>query len=115
MGEDEIEKRINLLEEKKAKLSEKQNQLDEKKRAIKQMQQMESYRLKLIRQSYQLAEPGKSLIKGSSLERKWAELHAQINLVEEFISNERNRLGLPSKLNKALIDTILEERSNKEI
>lgn len=114
VSKDMIKELTLSLDMKKNDLVIKQNQLNDKLKEVERMQKMESYRLKLIRQSYQLAEPGKSLVKGSSLERKWVELHAQINLVEEFISKERIRLGLPPCLNKQLIDSILNERSKKD-
>ncbi len=111
-----MEELADELVKSRAKLQEIKLELKEKNSQTAKMQKMENYKLKLKNQSYNLdpcmgrGNGSAGLIKDSSLARKWYKLQASIQVVSEFITRERKSLGLPTSLNKDLIDIILEEK-----
>lgn len=109
----EINRLIDLFNTTDEELKNKKTALKKRLEKVDRMQKMEAYHQTLKLQSYKLADPGIELVKGSSLERQWIELYARIKTVREFVTKEREELGLPSRLNEALVDSILDERANK--
>ncbi|MBA3604303.1 MAG: AAA family ATPase [Parachlamydiaceae bacterium] len=117
-----MEELANKLLKKRAKLQEVKLEIKKKNLQTARMKKMENYKLKLTYQSYNLdscmgrSDGNAGLIKESPLARKWYKLNASIKVVSEFIAKERISLGLPTSLNKDLIDAILEEKlKGKEI
>lgn len=98
----------SLDEEKRFKevsgqLQAKRGELRAKQAELERVKKLESIYLQFHRKSFQTAE--------KRSDREWLENKAVVTLLEKAIETHKRRLGLPEKLSKALIDSIIEKRS----
>lgn len=101
---------IKQLTNQRSALATAEQSSKDRKRKTTQLQNMEAYHSKLERQGYHLTAPDIDLAKNPVLQSRWIALHAQMNIVREWIKREREELALPLCLDKALIDKILGEQ-----
>ncbi len=87
-------------------VEELRTELRQKTMRIERMKKIEAYHLKLKQQSFKMADPAKKLIAGSSLEKEWITLNAQIKMIADFLIRERKKHSLSIALDIELIDSI---------
>jgi ATPase family associated with various cellular activities (AAA) len=99
---------VNQYKQKQKDLKKAQDKLSIKKNALKQVKKIESISLKLKNQGYQLAVKADS--ESANIPKKWLVNYAKHQVITDFLLKERNDLGLPSGINKALIDDIIAQK-----
>lgn len=93
-----------LYKNKQKELVESKKKLTEKEQKLERIKKVEKISLSLKSQGYQLAVEG-----SHEIPRKWLVNQAAYQLCSEFLTIQRNDLGLPTGINKNLIDGILAE------
>lgn len=105
------EKRTEKLERKIRKLNRLKGKLKQKNDQVERIKKMETYFLLLREQSFKMADPAAKLIPYSRLEFEWLKLQAKMKVVGKFIERRREKLSLPKRLDRKLIDKLITERN----
>lgn len=111
VGKDE--KLAAAYKTKQAEIDQLKMDLKKKNQQVERMKKIEAFYLELKKKSFYMADPTIALKPNSWLEKEWINLQAKIKAVGDFIEKERMELGLPTKLDKALIDRIIQEKNKK--
>lgn len=89
-------------QEVKQALDAKENELAAKKGEFSLIQKIEAQFVKIKQQSYILADS-----KNESARKKWLQNHIIGQILQRNIESKRSKLGLPPKLDKALVDKVI--------
>lgn len=96
-----------LLDEVNLDIAKKEKELKEKQNKMALIQKTEKQFMKAKQQSYRLAHEAKKN------PRKWLQNHVFCTILQSHIETQRTLLGLPGRLNKALIDQTIAESKQK--
>ncbi|MBM3198057.1 MAG: AAA family ATPase [Chlamydiae bacterium] len=94
---------IASFEKKKHEFSQLKKELAQEKDDIQKIHKLEKKRFALEQTSYALA--------ANCQERAWWEHQAHIVVLDRWIQQKRQKIGLPFSMNKNLVDTVLQEFS----
>lgn len=106
---DEYQKKIDEFKEKKQKLKEKKAELEHKQKMLQKLRAIEACAAKLDQKSYVLAENAGS---NPLAKRKWMLNKVKHKILMNSIAATRRELGLPERLDKAVIDEIIAKKQN---